>query len=63
MRIPIPQHPFIREPIYLLTGYLVYLGLRLSVLENIRARAFENANAVIALERWLGVFHEQSIQA
>lgn len=57
------QHSFIREPIYLLIGYLVYLGLRLSILENVRARAFENADAVIRFERWLGVFQEQSIQA
>ena len=52
MRIPIQQPRFIREPIYLLIGYLMYLGLRLSVLENVRTRAAyagvrKNADAVM----------------
>ncbi len=43
-------------------AYLVYLLLRYSVLENVEATAFANADAVIALERTLGIYHEVDIQ-
>lgn len=45
MLIPVQEPSFIRGAHYLLIGYLVYLGLRLSVLEDVRLRAFEIADA------------------
>jgi hypothetical protein len=46
----------------LVLAYVVYLLLRYSVLEDVRATAFANADAVIAFEKSLGIFHEAAIQ-
>jgi len=43
-------------------AYVVYLLLRYSVLEDVEATAFANADAVIALERALRIYHEVDIQ-
>jgi hypothetical protein len=42
--------------------YLVYLALRYTILENVEATAFRNADAVIALERATGTYWEPNIQ-
>lgn len=47
----------------LLLAYVVYLSLRYTILGNVETRAFANADAVIGLERALGIFVEADIQA
>jgi hypothetical protein len=48
--------------VLLVVTYVAYLLLRYSLLEDVEARAFANADAVIALERALGVYREADIQ-
>lgn len=43
-------------------AYVVYLLLRYSVLEDVEATAFANADAVIAFERAIGIYYEADIQ-
>ena len=55
------QHPGRRELVFFVTGYLTYFGVR-AVTEGRIDRAFDNASALLHLERYFGIAWERTIQ-
>ena len=51
-----------RELLLVAAGFLVYFGVR-AVTQGSHAEAVENARTLVHLERWLGIYWEQAIQA
>jgi hypothetical protein len=61
---PRPPLKFWREVLYIAAFYGLYWLVRNSQGNNSEARvqAFTNAKRIIRMERWMGIFHEESIQ-
>ena len=54
---------YTREAAIIAVGYIVYLALRLTLLNNVAPSSFINAERVVNFERRLSFFHEPAIQA
>jgi hypothetical protein len=59
------RHPRLRwwrEVVYVAVFYGVYSAIRNSGAEGSAAEAFRNARAIIRMERFVGLYHEETIQ-
>ena len=54
---------YAREAAIVLLGYLVYLSLRVTLLDNVAPTSFINAERVVEFERRFNIFQEPAIQA